>query len=123
MLHGLNVTSAPHLLCSVLFLVSTGLFVFVVARRSFSNVSAAAHAKTGNAILVIAAVSLLAALIAPFIQSITAMDLIGSSGTGDPRVMASGFLQFIFETLFYLILTAAMLLEYAIVKTVPAKKS
>jgi len=122
MLQVIHVTSAPHLLCVGLFLVSTGLFLFAVARRSFPNASGAVPAMTGNAILVLTAVSLLVALIDPFILSFRAMDAFASSGTRDVFIISIGFLEFIAETLFYLILTAAMVLEYAIVKAVLARK-
>ena len=72
--------------------------------------------------MLLAIVSLLTALIDPFILSFKAIDSLASSGTRDIQIISIGLIEFIASYLFYLILTAVILLEYVLLKLVLINK-
>ena len=116
MLRVINITSTLHIICITIFILSSALFLFSLVKHIFSNFNKDTLYKINNIILLLAIVSLFTALIDPFILSFKAMDSIASSGTRDIIIISIGFLEFIASYLFYLLLTAVLLLEHVILK-------
>ena len=68
-----------------------------------------------NSLLIIGLSINFVSLLDPFIKLIIANKSIVRSGTGDPRVVFSGIIQFLTHTFFYLLLGATFLLLWSLV--------